>query len=150
MIKRTRAVHEPIKSDKEDSSPEVSEGESSKIVESSEGASSKIVESEDTMEPILTNTCLNTNEGVPTEASNDEGNAPALSTTGSVVSSSTEVQAALVEPQPIVESSQVRASTRPQASDDHFLTLLAIGLLVALAALMIRKFYHSFSWINFK
>ncbi|KAI5065091.1 hypothetical protein GOP47_0019786 [Adiantum capillus-veneris] len=54
-----------------------------------------------------------------------------------------------------VESREVRSSpparpiTRLQASDDQFLTLLAIGLFVALAALLFKKFYHYFSWISF-
>ncbi|MCO5549249.1 hypothetical protein L7F22_002716 [Adiantum nelumboides] len=42
-----------------------------------------------------------------------------------------------------------RPINRQQASDDQFLTLLAVGLFVALAALLFRKFYHSFSWISF-
>ncbi|MCO5591445.1 hypothetical protein L7F22_045428 [Adiantum nelumboides] len=42
-----------------------------------------------------------------------------------------------------------RPIIRQQASDDQFLTLLAVGLFVALAALLFRKFYHSFSWISF-
>lgn len=43
-----------------------------------------------------------------------------------------------------------RPIVRQQASDDQFLTMLAIGLIVALAALLFRKFSHSFSWISFK
>ncbi|KAH7279430.1 hypothetical protein KP509_37G019500 [Ceratopteris richardii] len=43
-----------------------------------------------------------------------------------------------------------RPVVRQQASDDQFLTLLAIGLFLALAALLFKKFYHSFSWISFE
>lgn len=43
-----------------------------------------------------------------------------------------------------------RPVVRQQASDDQFLTLLAMGLVVALAALLFRKFSQSLSWISFK
>ena len=124
-------MQEPVEADK-DASPKTDEGELRKIADCV-----------DIGEPILTHS-VNTSEPiVPVETANDDDNAPVAQAGGSIVSSS-------IEPRPVVVPAQVRPSTRPQASDDHFLTLLAIGLVVALAALVIRKFYHSFSWISFK
>eukprot|EP00250_Pteridium_aquilinum_P033072 c5172_g1_i1 orf=112-1059(+) len=60
------------------------------------------------------------------------------------------VEVPVVEPKPTIANPPARLTRRPQASDDQFLTLLAIGLVVALAALLMKKFYYSFSWISFK
>lgn len=59
------------------------------------------------------------------------------------------VEGPLAEARTSTAAPITRAPTRQHASDDRGLTLLAIGLVVALAALLIRKLLNSRWWMSF-